>query len=291
MRLADAHIHLFQRGYHRPGQPPLFGDGELPAYEALRLAHGVEMALAIGYEADGVDPGNNAYLRDLSRSRSWLWTLAFAEAAAPLEPAAIEAFLEDGHAGLAIYALDRACAESLLRWPRRCWELLQSRKAIVSFNSRPEAIAVLGPLTAEWAGVPFLFSHLGLPGAIGTDTPPEALRDRLRPLLGLARLPNVHVKISGVYATSQPQHAYPHSGAYGAIQRILEAFGPARCLWASDFAPALEFVSFPQIIEWPGCSRLSESEQRMVYHDNLARLLSSCRPRSPARPDLISGKA
>lgn len=110
MRLADAHIHLFQRGYHRPGQPPLFGDGELPAYEALRLAHGVEMALAIGYEADGVDPGNNAYLRDLSRSRSWLWTLAFAEAAAPLEPAAIEAFLEDGHAGLGIYALDRACA-------------------------------------------------------------------------------------------------------------------------------------------------------------------------------------
>jgi hypothetical protein len=37
MRFADAHIHLFGEGYHRPGLPSLFGDRELQAYEALRL--------------------------------------------------------------------------------------------------------------------------------------------------------------------------------------------------------------------------------------------------------------
>jgi L-fuconolactonase len=274
MSLADAHIHLFRRGYHRPGLPPLLGDRELQVYEALRVTLGVELALAIGYEADGVDPGNNAHLRQLSRSRSWLRTLAFVEITPPPEPEAVEALLEDGHAGLAIYALDRRDAEALLRWPRQCWRLLESRRAIVSFNSRPEAIAVLRPLALEWAGVPFLFSHLGLPGVIEPETPPEAANDRLKPLLSLARLPNVHVKISGVYATSRPQHAYPHGGAYRVIKSILEAFGPTRCLWASDFAPALEFVSFPQTMDWPGCNELSETERRMVFKDNLMRLLS-----------------
>ena len=161
-----------------------------------------------------------------------------------------------------------------MRWPPACWRLLQSRKAIVSLNSRPEAISVLGPLTAEWTSVQFLFSHLGLPGILGPDTPPDALHDRLKPLLSLARLPNVHVKISGAYATSVPQHAFPHRGANEAIGKILEAFGPARCLWASDFAPALEFVSFPQTMEWQRSNTLSETEQRMVFRDNLVRLLA-----------------
>lgn len=264
MRFADAHIHLFRGGYHRPGLPSLFGDRELQAYEALRLIHGVDLALAIGYEAEGIDPANNAYLRQLSQSRSWLWTLAIVETTPPPEPGTIEALLEAGHAGLAVYAQDRPHAEAVLRWSPACWRLLRSRNAIVSFNARPEAISVLRPLIAESAGAQVLFSHLGLPGVLGPDMPPEARRDRLKPLLSLARLPNVHVKISGAYATSAPQHAFPHRGANDAIGRILEAFGPARCLWASDFAPALEFVSFPQTVEWQGMSALSETEQRMV---------------------------
>ena len=274
MSLADAHVHFFPSGYRRPGLPSLFGDREVEAYEALRLAHGVELALAIGYEADGIDPGNNAYLRRLAPSLNWLRTLAFVAVAPPPEVAAVEALLEDGHAGLAIYALDPPQAEALLRWPRACWRLLQARKAIVSFNARPATIAMLRPLVAEWPGVQFLFSHLGLPGNIAPDTSAAALRDRLKPLLSLAPLPNAHVKISGLYATSAPQHAYPHGGVRDAIGMILEAFQPARCLWASDFAPALEFVSFPQTVDWPGSSELSDAERRMVFRDNLARLLS-----------------
>jgi L-fuconolactonase len=115
MRFADAHIHLFREGYRRPGLPSLFGDRELQAYEALRLAHDIDLALAIGYEAEGIDPENNAYIRQLSQSRSWLKTLAFVKTAPPPEPAAVEALIETGHAGIAIYAstglrLNRYCA-------------------------------------------------------------------------------------------------------------------------------------------------------------------------------------
>ncbi len=99
----------------------------MQAYEALRLTRGVDLALAIGYEAEGIDPINNAYLRQLSQFRSWLRTLAFVETPPPPEPRTIAALLEAGHAGLAIYAQNGPDAESVLRWPPACWRLLRSR--------------------------------------------------------------------------------------------------------------------------------------------------------------------
>jgi fermentation-respiration switch protein FrsA (DUF1100 family) len=74
--------------------------------------------LAIGYEAEGIDHDNNAYLRQLSQSRSWLRTLAFVKTTPAPEAAGIEALLEAGYVGLAIYAQDGADVEAVLRWPR-----------------------------------------------------------------------------------------------------------------------------------------------------------------------------
>ena len=59
------------------------------AYEALRIMHEIELALAIGYEGDGIDPDNNPYLRQLAPSCGWLRTLAFVAANPSPAPAAI----------------------------------------------------------------------------------------------------------------------------------------------------------------------------------------------------------
>ena len=275
MKRADAHIHLFPSGYRRPNAASLFGEGELQAYEALRIHHDIDLALAIAYEGDGGDADNNAFLRGVASSHDWLRTLAFAAVDTRPDSAATDGWLESGHSGLAIYALDRAGAEAVLNWPEEIWRALQARRAIVSLNSRAEAIAILAPLVARWSEIAFLFSHLGLPGVIAADAPPETTRERLRPLLNLAPLPNAHVKISGVYATSDPAHAYPHAAARGAIACILDGFGPARCLWGSDFAPALEYVSLPQTLDWPGHQDLTEAERQLVYGENLKRLLAT----------------
>ena len=74
------------------------------------------------------------------------------------------------------------------------------------------------------------------------------LRQRLALLLALADHQNVMVKISGLYAISDPSHGYPHEAARPFIDLVLERFGPSRCLWGSDFSPALEHVSFPQTV-------------------------------------------
>jgi predicted TIM-barrel fold metal-dependent hydrolase len=277
MTRADAHMHLFPEGYRRPGHGSLFGARECDAYDTLRARHGIARALAIGYEADGIDPQNNAYLRRLAGQHDWLASLAYVDAVGFPETAMIAALLRDGHSGIAIYAPGEAQAQSLLRWPRAVWDLLASRRALVSFNARPESIAVLASLVRDAPAVPFLFSHLGLPGSIGADTPDSILRTRLSPLLGLATSANAHVKISGLYATSDPAHDYPHRGGQAAVDLLLGAFGPSRCLWASDFAPALDFVSFPQTIQIAALEALPTSDRVLVEGDNLLRLLDAVR--------------
>ena len=273
MKLADSHIHLFRQGYQHDGLPSLFAAGEIEVYEAIRQLHNVEMALVIGYEANGIDPGNNAYIRDLSATHRWMRTVAYVDPRSRPDVGGIASLLDQGHRGLALYLTAPDRVEALLAWPRGIWDLLQARKTILSFNVRPDGIGPLRPLIAAAPGVSFLLSHLGLPGALPSDIQPDALDLRLAPLLSLADLPNAMVKISGLYATSEPPHAYPHTGAALAIQRILSAFGPAQCLWGSDFAPALEFNSFPQTVHWPGLDELSESARDAVMAGNLMRLV------------------
>jgi len=51
-------------------------------------------------------------------------------------------------------------------------------------------------------------------------------------LLGLARFPNVGVKLSGLPA--QSAEAYPYRDLHLPIRRVVDAFGPERCFWGSD---------------------------------------------------------
>jgi L-fuconolactonase len=273
MRLADAHMHLFPEGYRREGCRAVFGGGEFEAYCALRANHGIELALAIGYEADGLDPSNNTYLRQLAAKNGWLHTLAYVEPHPAVAPDAIRTFLDQGHSGLALYATDVERAQALLSWPREAWNVLSQSRALISFNARPEGISVLEPLVRCLPEVRFLFSHLGLPGRLAPGMDEAALQVRLAPLFRLAGLDNVFVKVSGLYATSEPPHAYPRTEGARLVKSVLAAFGPAHCLWGSDFAPAVEFVSFAQTIDVPGLEQLTPTERSGVLCGNLVSLL------------------
>jgi predicted TIM-barrel fold metal-dependent hydrolase len=182
--------------------------------------------------------------------------------------------LERGHCGLSLYVTDAERAEALMRWPSAAWEILQERRAIISFNARPEAIDLLRPRLAAFPGVASLFSHLGLPGPFAPKAQRLTVEERLASLLPLAELPNCYVKISGLYGTSEPAYAYPHPGAYHAIRAVIDEFGPGRCVWGSDFAPSLEFVSFPQTIHIPGYAELPEAQKNLIFRENLVRLLA-----------------
>jgi predicted TIM-barrel fold metal-dependent hydrolase len=92
-------------------------------------------------------------------------------------------------------------------------------------------------------------------------------------LLALAGRDNVYVKISGLYAICDPPGLWPQWAAYPFVADVLAAFGPGKCLWGSDFSPALEFLRFDQTIPvLTGCHLTSE-ETAQVMGGNLVRLL------------------
>jgi predicted TIM-barrel fold metal-dependent hydrolase len=272
MILADAHLHFFRRGFPGPYGPSLLKP-DVEVYERLRAVHGIAAALVVGYEGEGIDPGNNAFVRELAATRPWMATVGHVDLAARPDEDTPPRLLAAGHAGIALYAPDARAAEAVTAFPAGFFRALDRAGAIVSVNAAPEAIAGLGATAAAAPGCRFLFSHVGLPGAYRAAPSRAVAEARIAPLLGLAALPNVFVKISGLYAISEPMHAWPHEAARPFVDLVLERFGPARCLWASDFAPALDFVSFAQTADNPLLAGLGEAERAAVMGGNLLRLL------------------
>jgi predicted TIM-barrel fold metal-dependent hydrolase len=272
MILADAHLHFFRRGFPGTYGTSLLGL-DVEVYERLRAVHGIAAALVVGYEGEGIDPGNNAYVRELAATRPWMATVGHVELASRPDERAVSVLLAAGHAGIALYAPDAAAAGTIAALPRGFWQVLDGAGAIISLNATPEAIGGLGAVVRAAPGCRFLFAHVGLPGAYRQPPSREAAEARIAPLLDLAALPNVLVKISGLYAISDPMHAWPHEAARPFVDLVLARFGPARCLWASDFAPALDFVSFAQTVDNPLLAGLGEDERGQVMGGNLLRLL------------------
>lgn len=88
--------------------------------------------------------------------------------------------------------------------------------------------------------LPIVLDHWGFPRAKPAEPPSSALAideqawDRL---LDLARLPNVYVKVSALFRVSSQQP--PYDDLEPRFARLLEACGPNRLMWGSDFPYAI----------------------------------------------------
>ena len=89
-----------------------------------------------------------------------------------------------------------------------------------------------------------LFSHLGSAGPCSRLPRLAEARAELQPLLALAAASTSAVKFSGLYGMTDPAHDFPHTAAQPVVDLVLDAYGPSRLMWGSDFAPLLDFVTF-----------------------------------------------
>lgn len=272
MERADAHLHLFAHGYPgRYGRSPAGGD-ELAVYRTLRREHGIGQALVVGYEGGAEFAGNNQHLARLAAAHDWIAPLAYVPATGARRDE-LERFRSAGFAGLAAYLPDPASADAFAGWAAGSAGALNDAAALLSLNATPEAAGRLGPALAALDRCVVLFSHLGLPGRQPTVPSVEAAAGRLATLTGLARLPHVGVKISGLYAVSDPADDHPHAAARPFVDVLLDSFGPQRLYWGSDFAPSLDHVSFAQTLHPVGLEGLSAAEAADVFGGNLRRAL------------------
>ncbi|WP_230416579.1 amidohydrolase family protein [Micromonospora tarapacensis] len=93
----------------------------------------------------------------------------------------------------------------------------------------PGLVREIGRVAARYPGLRIAVDHLAAP----VDKNGAEAYAELPSLLALARLPNVAVK-----ASAQPCHSrqpYPFTDVHEPLQRVIDAFGPHRVFWGSDW--------------------------------------------------------
>ena len=96
----------------------------------------------------------------------------------------------------------------------------------------------------------------------------------MKPLTNLAEYSEVHVKLSGFYALTEPAHDYPHPAAWPLTNELVNSFGTGRLLWGSDFSPSLDYLSFPQTFELFNKMPFFHQENiKAILGENLIRLI------------------
>jgi predicted TIM-barrel fold metal-dependent hydrolase len=262
VKLADSHLHFFAPGY-RSRYDTLFPNGrELEVYQSIRRAHQIDTALVVGYEGMPLYHGHNDYLARLAARHRWIHPVAYCPVARPPTPQKLAARLRQRFAGISIYINSTAEGRQLTRWPEKLVALLNERRALISINVQLASLASVEPFFRRVPDTHVLISHLALPWKRGS----------LRPLTALAKLPHVGMKASGFYACNAP---YPHQPTHAGFATILDAFGPRRLYWGSDFSPVLEFTSFAQTIDVLDSLRLGDADRRRILGDNLRGLLQT----------------
>ncbi|HIT76374.1 MAG TPA: amidohydrolase family protein [Candidatus Avipropionibacterium avicola] len=266
----DSHIHLFEHGYRRD-RP---AGAELTDYQQLRTTHGISHALVVGYEGDPALAGNNSHLVRLAAQHDWILPVRHLHPHRGLAPAAELA--ETRWAGVSAYLVDDEATEAWDRWTDREWAALPDG-SLVSVNATTDRLPTVGAAAAR-IGLPILVSHLATPPAPG---PHSTVAEALAPLASLARLDNVHVKLSGHWAMVAAGWTEPQ--LQESTRRVLEAFGVDRVHWGSDFSPCLAHHDFATATHPPGIEDLSPAELADLRGGSLARLLHLPPPSSSDR--------
>ena len=98
-------------------------------------------------------------------------------------------------------------------------------------------------------------------GSIPKDVPlfPLSLSD----MLELSKYPNVHAKLT--FIPTETAHGYPGRDMHGACLKIIDEFGPERCVWGSNFPCEL----------W--CPQFSYAQHLAVFQNELGLDMKSKR--------------
>lgn len=277
---ADSHIHLFKPGYtaELPALCRRINPDEKTLYEALALKYNIKQALVVGYEAEEAYRGNNNYLASLVPAHPWVRPVAFYDNPASMTIQSLEARLAQGFVGISLYQFEQTEAR-LNAVPDSIWRWLGDHRWLLSVNSTAEHWLPWQNILRRFPDVRLVVSHLGLPKAPAND---EQAAECVATVTALAKFPQVYVKLSGFYSLSTPAHDYPHRAAWPLVPVLLDHFGTGRLLWGSDFSPALEYVSFPQmldVMQYLPC--LDSKSRQQIEGENLIRLLNEASTAQP----------
>lgn len=230
MPIVDAHAHVYSdddRRYPpiaRPYRPPA-GTGTVAHLRRERETARVLHVLAV--QATSYYGWDNRFLLDAVRANSeWMAGVCTLDANDPNSPALLEEYGR-GHNILGIRSYQ--AADGRLDHPGvvRLWEVARRLGLVVSVRINRDKAGELAALLRRFEGLEVVLDHcLYLAAGPGYD-------ETLKAVLDLARHPNLHAKLS--FLPTGSARPYPFEDMHDPCRRIIDAYGPDRCLWGSAF--------------------------------------------------------
>lgn len=234
--IVDAHCHVWPVWpYPRtPGAPPIdpIEHGSARRLAVEMDAAGVGHALVVAAEMGPQPVPDTEHIAELVRAEPDRWSLL-----ADLDSRWSPAYHEGGSAErlrgfadrLPLLGITHYLADEPDTWfdagdADAVGRILADRGLILSLHAPPAWHDRVAAWARRYPEVPILLHHQGLV----TDA------EELAGLLELATAPSVHVKVSGFpYVAGAEEPPYP--AVFERLRRILDAVGPDRMLWGSDF--------------------------------------------------------
>jgi len=167
-----------------------------------------------------------------------------------------------------------AALEKLRQFPDEIWEWMIEHGWVLSVNASGEAWSAWTDILDRHEQLRLLLSHLGLPPKATGPIDAATARAAMIHQTGLAKYPQVAVKLSGFYALTEPSYDYPHELAWPYVKVLLKVFGVERLLWASDYTPCLNHHTVPQTLHlFDKMPFLSAGDCEAITGGNLLKLL------------------
>lgn len=272
---ADAHIHLFEGGYQdslmkRFGRPV----DEAVVYASLAKDHGVKAALIVGYADVPWALENTRYLTQMVKQYEWVHPAAYFDASEPPTTEELTRLQADGFVGVSFYIFGQERVDALLGISDEVWNWLVSKRWLISVNSKDDDWNAWQEVLTRHPELRLVVSHLGLPPRQAEAPDAASAREAMASVLALSRYPQARVKLSGFYALTDPGHDYPHRAAWPYVEALLDAYGVERLLWASDYSPCLDWLTFPQTYDlFSKMPFLNDADRERIEGANLLALL------------------
>lgn len=228
MNVVDAQVHIWEHGTppanHR--QLPLTAEGLL---DEMRLA-GVDRAVLV---PPLWDPGGNEYsIASSAKYPEKFAVMGLVDLQTPMQPSQFRGWLERNRLLGVRISFNNPELRATLASGKADW-LWQSAEAAGApmMVLAPQLSALIGMVARRHPALKIVVDHMAIPRGMKA---PGAFQ-HLPELTALAIYENVAVKMGGVpnYALDEE---YPYPQLLGYLRQVIDAFGPARCFWASDLS-------------------------------------------------------
>jgi predicted TIM-barrel fold metal-dependent hydrolase len=240
--IIDSHVHVWPRGLVHPAQR---GAEALLATADQLVSQMRDVGITVAFISPAtVYPDNEFSAAIASRWPTMLRTMVGVQPGQSVSARTLEDLKDRGAIGLRMDASSQDA--SYLSRPREKDNLGAVVSAAAALGlvidwasalSNPRLIELVASL---YPAIDQVLDHLGSPAGPVDPGGLTAIRS-------LARLPSVHVKLSGLYAVSR--QPFPYRDAWPLVEAIISAFGPTRTMWGSDWPLATESASYRQQLE------------------------------------------